>query len=269
MLQGAKALLEAVLDLAKPIEIKLEPGKREHRLVRDGYRFEAVDTRWQERNHVVGDLPSLVAYLKRHGKAKETTVFAGDAFVAVLRDNTDPNDASGRVTFRPQLTEEVRFWQALANRGLMPHVDFREAIEVRGADVVGEEFVAAVQQFQARSEVKYDADLDDDSRKVAFVVLQKAGGRGTARLPRSIEVEIPVHLGREDVTYTFEFRLRWEMCENGPVLGVTAVGWDKVMQVAGDKLIEDCAADLGSGWLVVRGAPAMAALRDGTSSRSR
>jgi len=115
--------------------------------------------------------------------------------------------------------------------------------------------VAAIQAFQARSEVKYDADLDDDARKVAFVVVQKAGSKGTTRLPREFQVEIPVHLGREETTFTFDFRLRWEMRDGGPVLGVTAIGWDKVMQVAGDQLIEDCRTDLGDGWLVVRGAP--------------
>lgn len=227
-------------------------------VVREGYQLRRFDFRGPKRAHQIDDLPSLLAYVQRYGRAEHTTVFVGaERFVAVL-DDTEASDIN-RITYPIVLSTAARRWLALMQKRL-GHVDFKEALSDRRLEIVDHEpFLAQLVRFRHRSEVEYDADLDNGT-SIGFKVTEGKDKYGTATVQREFEIDIPLFIGWEK-TYRFAMRLDFAMVDAGegrkkPVFSVAFRDYDEVYAQAIEDLLEHTREQLGATWLVVRGTPA-------------
>lgn len=240
-----------------PAQENVERGGVRGLLIRDGYSYHAFDDRGPRRKHTVSDVPSLLAYIKRHGTADKTTIFCGNQkFVAVLNDSGEPD--LNHITSPLQLTTGARKWLD-ANGKKRSHVEFKEFIEDRRGDVKDvEPFLAPLLKFKFKSELGYSADLED-GKSVTFTVTE-GQEKGTAKVPKQIELEMPLFIGW-DRTYVFSVGVEFDLetFPDGRKLVRFCVrfrDFDEVYAQAIEDLLEHAREQLGDDWLVVRGEPA-------------
>jgi hypothetical protein len=254
MLEQITGLLNAIRDRVSPPLLDI-PAGRGLRLVRDGYKVIPTDTRGPTRAHLFGDLAGLLAYVKRHGEPPATTLFCDRAkFVAVLRD-VDGNDRDW-LAYTPVPTEAARFWERMGAMKMV-HRELKKAIEDHAKDVQTQGLLVALSHFQHRVEVTYAAELED-AETVSFIVKKQGatGAGGQARMPKEFEVAIPLFIGWEKV-YTLAYRLSFEPEGQAVVFQIEQRDWREVAERAVGDLIAHAREQLGEGWLVVRGTPAL------------
>jgi len=176
-------------------------------------------------------------------------------FALHMDDARDP----GRevVSYVPRKTEALKAWEAIAARPL-PHVKFKEAIEDRAGDIDAKSagLLMAVARFSLRTEVAYNADLED-GKSIGFVVTEKQGS-ATAKMPRAFTVQIPIFQGWPKL-YPVEFRVAFEADGDKVKFQVEARNLQDVYDVVLLEMASHAQTALGSEWLVVRGTPKTAA----------
>ena len=251
-------LFRSLRDFVKPDPISEQVARSgvKGMLVREGYNFLAFDDRGPRRTHEISDLPSLLAYLRRHGTPAKTTLFCGtNGFVAILDDVGEPD--LNRIKSPLALTTSAQLWKAAVSRKFS-HVDFKEFVEDRKTDIVDfQSFLAPLLKFKLRSELAYSADLED-GKSVTFTV-SEGQEKGTAKVDKEIEVEIPLFLGW-DRHYRFSVRVDFDLVDAGEgkkkvVFSVAFRDWAEVYEQALEDLLAYAREELGSDWLVVRGVP--------------
>lgn len=241
-----------------PPQEKVVRGGVHGLLVRDGYTYTSFDDRGPRRKHTINDVPSLLAYIRRHGSPSLTTLFCNDErFVAVLDDVADAD--LNHIASPLVMTTGAQKWLS-ANGKYVGHVDFKEFVEDRRDDIVDHEpFVAALLKFKFKSELGYSADLED-GRSVTFTV-SDGQEKGTARIPKQIELDMPLFIGW-DRTYRFSVGVDFELADAGEgrrkvVFRVRFRDFKEVYAQAIEDLITHARESLGDDWLVVRGSPAV------------
>lgn len=259
MLNGLIEFIRGIVDGASPPSERVKDGQRSVLLVREGYRPVEVMAQDEKRDHQIGDLPSLLQYMQRHGSPEGSTLFCDAARFVGLLEDSDHRHGLGQVSYSPQLTEAAKAWRAIDGAKL-PHFKLKEIIEDRASDLVGKQLLEAVLKFSVRSEVAYDADLESGDSVIFKVSTKQGGAKGQAQLPKTFEVSIEPFRGWSRA-YTFSFRIGFEFdADKRPIFMTSSRNWVEVIDEAIEDMIEEAASALGAEWLVVRGAPQIADL---------
>lgn len=285
-MERAKAIIASLLGLVaqalpplQVLEVPATPVPKGKRLVfvKDGYKPVPVDTRRSARVHEVHDLESLLAYAKRNGSPGGSVLFcSAEEFVLVLDDQGMDEDSCympERIVYKPGLSTPAKAWKERMNTKL-GHVKFKEFIEDREAEIQDASLLMAVAQFRARTSLEYSANLDDDGKKIGFIVETRTGTE-TVRLPRTFSIRIPIFRGdavkafeeargEEDYgrmlpkPYVVEFRLEHSDLDAGGskvTFCIRPRNWPDVVDEAVGDLMKEAKEKLGSDWLVVQGSP--------------
>lgn len=226
--------------------------------VNDKYKLSKVTEPTVVRTHRVDNLDSLVAYLKRHGVAADTTVFVDRAgVVAVLNDTQDADRDAIKVPLTRSV--EMKAWAEIVGSKLK-HTAFRDAVQDRVNDLDDESrgLAALLGQFRARQSVEIDSNTTDGNT-LGFVLHEGAQASG-AKLPGKFGLAIPLFLAWP-VKYGLSVRLECEVDaadkEKRPNVYFKSA-WrdlDDAIDLAVRDMQAHLAETLGDGWLVVAGAP--------------
>lgn len=273
ILSGLLAHLGEMLKNAVPPTVELLDGRVNAVLRRDGWSPIAVDLRRPRKQHTLTEIGSFCAYLKRYGEPESTTVFCdGNRFIAVLKDaiglTSADFDASGDwIEFKPESTTAFIEWKRAFEKATYSHVDFRHLLEDRMEHVAQRGFIAAVKGFSASTSVEYDADLTASNDNIVVRTSTKKGAAtssGVVELDREFSLNIPLVIGWPK---TYEVKVRVEVdISNGVRFKIAPKNLTEVQSEIVNDLVEHITEEMGEGWLVVRGVPALTPRVNGSAA---
>lgn len=179
--------------LSPPVHDTHGRGRAKYVAVREGHKLTAIDPKATKKTHRLDTLESVLAYLGRHGKADETTVFVDRAAIQALLGDVEGGLDLDFIKCPLGESVELRAWKAIAGHKL-PHKAFKNIIDDRAGDLAeGFEFLApGLGMISARSSVSVDHDNSDGDR-TSFAVADGAK-IGTVALPNRFEISIPLFL---------------------------------------------------------------------------
>lgn len=261
--------MTALAKAAGPPTEQLKTGIVNAVLRRDGYQPVVIDLRHPRKVHTLGDVVSLCDYLGRHGNPARTTVFCtADRFIAVLDDNLGDDGDGDRdwIEFKPERSTPLVDWLGAFQTGVFSHIDFRNFIEDRKDHLEGRSFVAAVKEFAVNQSLEYDSDLSKGEH-ITIKTSRTSGQKtesGVVELDREFTINIPLVVGWEK-TYAIKVRVEADLRGSQVQFQIGPKNLTEVMHELLNDLVAHLGATLGEGWLVVRGAPKLAAPLDGNA----
>lgn len=255
---GLLDALRGVVEHLSPHMTTIDGHRRVTAAVRNGYELKQLDLRTPARRHTFGDVDSLIAYARRHGKPDRSTVFCDARGFRLVVDDDASADEREHLVYEPAWSEPAKAWQKIAQAG-RPHAEFRDAVEDRATDVP-RSLVAALLVFNLRTTVEYDAS-NETSDSVSFRV-EKTQGKGIseARLPKTFDATYPLFTGW-GTSYPVSYRLEFELKDGRIVFSVTARNWDDAVAAAIGDMASHVRTELGGEWLIVRGTAGRGALK--------
>jgi len=259
-------MLDAIYDkisgfltaLQSPI-VQVEEGRRRKVVaVRNGYSIHAVDERPPVHDHTLVGLDDVVAYTHRFGMPTFSSVYVFIRGIRVILNDKDPNDESfgrGEASMALLPSEAALAWGIFDKSGVKSlHQQFADFVEEREADLVERTLVQAVARFEARSSLKYDADLTD-GKQIGFVI-ERGKQTSTIKVPKAFQVEIQLFKGVENKC-PIDFRLTFDgPDEEGKVtFRARPQRVDERVETALDDVVTGLKTGLGPEWHVLMGVP--------------
>lgn len=225
-------------------------------VLRDGYKPQVIDLRKAgARRHKLTNLDDLIGYARRAADPASAVLFCGPGRFVLVFD--DAGDEPGResVSFEPMKTQQSRDW---LRSGSFSHLALKRFIEDHEADIVqGNGLLTAVAQFSAKTEMVYQANLGKAGAKSIGFQIQTGQVAGTVELPTKIAIAIPLFEGWTE-PYRFDVRLDWKQDKDEqPVFSLEPVNVQAMIEQAIAGMVDHARAQLGEGWMVVRGEPSI------------
>lgn len=215
-----------------------------------------LDARPALRRHAVSTIESLGAYAHREQErrtwtADEATIFVGKSVSLVLGDCREAA-AFEVVSCHLDMHHRLDRWMKLVTKG-MPHKELRTACEQYKDDIVDKGLLASLVRVSVRHSIEVDSD---DADGVLIKILDGQKAAGTATIPKSFRVRVPVFKAMPDHLYELEMALGVRL-EKGDapkaVFDLTVLNLDDVLEAARAEVFEATRAVMGDGWLVVQG----------------
>lgn len=239
-------------------------GRTKYTAVRDGYKLTSFDPRNHKKNHRLDTLEAVLAYLGRHGKPAETTVFVDKKAVVSLLGDVDNGLDLDTVTCPLAESVELRAWKAIVGHRL-PHKQFKNAVDDRADDLTEASRVLALGlgSISARHSVQVNHD-NSNGDTTSFAVTDGVK-IGKVDLPNRFDISIPLFLAWPE-KYKLSLRLEHQIDasdkDKKPVVffSVAFRDLEDAIDLAVRDMAEHLAEKLGEDWLVVTGAPNVAAV---------
>jgi hypothetical protein len=205
------------------------------------------------RNHLVYDVPSLVALGRKYSSADAGLVMVDDAGVTLVIDETPERGRRELIKLVWKNSPQYERWSAVVNRSEIDHKGLLRLLLRNQDDLDDATLVDQLRSVKASATVKMNSDLRDMGNSVG-VIFESSGSDDMLKFPKVFRVCIPI-LDDDTEAIDVDIKLETKLPEQqgqGVRFVLTSDQFDEVRRDAIKSRLQNLRDEL-DGWTVVRG----------------